>query len=294
MWFSLHGAVIWGTETHYAAQQLGMAAKACYLPLTLCLGETVNPLNFPVVLPAFIGFGIATISGVAAVFTRRRTLAVLLLIQVAIVFLSSLAFAAIGAKHLTILLPALWGLIAIGLLSLRAKWLGWLCGALILATMCASLFNYFTNRQFADADMVTPWREIAAAVERSEKPGDALIIGYQPDRGVFDIFRRYYRGKLEPQYLDFPNWQGHLTRELKEHHRAWILLHDTDPWQKMEDLSNFGRASHIVFLQTFQIREHTQALVKAGFIFGAPDDMLGMFQSPLYRLYLLEGSALNF
>lgn len=286
MWYNLRGAVTWGAQTQYTAQQLGVWAKACYLPLTLCLGETVNPLNFLVVLPAFIGFGIATASGIAAVFARHRSLTVLLFIQVAVVFAASLGFSALGAKHLTILLPALCGLIAIGLLSLRAKWLCWLCGLLILATMTASLFNYFTNRQFADADMVTPWREMAATVERAEEPeepGDALIIGYRPDRGVYDIFRRYYRGKLNPQYLDFSNWRGQLTREIEEHRSAWILLHDSDPWKEIEAWINNQR--DVCSMTPFQMREHTQPRLKAGFIFRTPDDMKGMFESPLYRLY---------
>ncbi len=287
MWYSARGAMTWGAQTQYTAQQLGGWAKACYLPLTLCLGETVNPLNFPVVLPALIGFGLAAASGIVSVFARRRSLAALLFVQVAAVFAASLAFSALGAKHLTILLPAWCGLIAIGLLSLRAKWLGWLCGLLILATTIASQFNYFTNRQFADADMVTPWREIAATVERSERPGEALIIGYHPDRGVYDIFRRYYHGKLNPQYLDFSDWRGQLTRELKEHGSAWILLHDSDPYDKIEAWISSQRCGFS--LTPFQMREHTLARLKAGFIFGAPEDMERKFESPLYRLYRVTG-----
>jgi uncharacterized membrane protein len=52
MWYSAVGAMTWGSQTQYTALQLGLLAKICYLPLTLCLGETVNPLNFPVVIPA--------------------------------------------------------------------------------------------------------------------------------------------------------------------------------------------------------------------------------------------------
>jgi hypothetical protein len=280
MWYNLRGAVTWGVQTQYTAQQLGTWAKACYLPLTLCLGETVNPLNFPVVLPALIGFGIATASGIVAVFTRRRSLAVLLFVQVAAVFAASLAFSALGAKHLTILLPALCGLIAIGLLSLRAKWLGWLCGLLILATTLASQFNYFTNRQFTDADMVTPWREIAAAVEKSEQPGEALMIGYHPDQDVYKVFRRYYHGQLNPQYLDFSGWRGQLTRELSKDRTGWLLLHDSDPWEEIEA---WMKVQHYSFtLTTFQMREHTLTRLHAGFIFHAAP---GKFESPLYRLY---------
>ncbi len=288
MWYSAVGAMTWGSQTQYTAQQLGTLAKICYLPLTLCLGETVNPLNIPIVLPALIGFGVAVFAGIATALARRRSLAVLLFIQVAVVFLSSLAFSAIGAKHLTILLPAWFGLIAIGLLSLRAKWLGWLCGLLILATVTASQFNYFTNRQFADADMVTPWREIAATVERSERPGEALIIGYHPDRGVYDVFRRYYHGKLKPQYLDFADWEGQLTQELRSHRGVWILLHDSDPYDKIEALVGSGRPA-MYRVTPFQMREHTLKRIEAGYIFGAPDDMKRMFETPLYRLYYVIG-----
>ena len=289
MWYSAVGAMTWGSQTQYTAQQLGTLAKICYLPLTLCLGETVNPLNFPVVLPALIGFGAAIFGGIVAVLARRRSMAVLLFIQVAVVFLSSLAFSAIGAKHLTILLPAWCGLIAIGLLSLRAKWLAGLCGILILATVTASQFNYFTNRQFADADMVTPWREIAATVEDLEKPGDALIIGYHPDQGVYEIFRRYYRGKLKPQYLDFTDWQRQLTQELRSHRGVWILLHDSDPYDKIEALMG-TRPPAIYSVTPFQMREHTLKRVEAGYIFGEPDDMKRMFETPLYQLYYVIGS----
>jgi len=297
LWYSLIGAVTWSTQTRYTALQLGVWAKTCYLPLTLCLGETVNPLNFPVVLPAFIGFGVALASGIIAAIHKRRALAVLFLVQIAVVGAAALGFSAIGAKHLTILLPAWCALIAIGMLSLRPKWLGWACGALVAATTLASLFNYFADRQFADADMVTPWRQIAATVERSEKVGDALIIGYHPDRGVYDIFRKYYRGKLEPQRLDFSDWRKQLTRELLARRTVWLLLHDSDPWPDIErwmdnptlEASGSGAPHSTGFeMKPFQIREHTLTRLQAGFFFRAPP---GQFQSPLYRLYRIPSPS---
>jgi hypothetical protein len=285
MWYSARGAMTWSAQTLYTAQQLGTLAKVCYLPLTLCIGETVNPLNFPVVLPAFIGFGIAIFSGVVAVFARRRSLGVLLFIQVAAVFAASLAFSALGAKHLTILLPALCGLIAVGLLSLRAKWIAWFCGLLILATTLASQFNYFTNRQFADADMVTAWLEIASTVERSETYGEVVIVGYRPDHGVYDIIRRYYHGDhdLQVQYMDFAHWRRQLTRNPKQIASFWMLLHDSDPWEEIEA---WMKAHGYTFtLTTFQMREHTLARLRAGYFFHAPP---GEFESPLYRLYHVQ------
>ncbi len=284
MWYSARGAVTWSAQTQYTAQQLGVWAKVCYLPLTLCLGETVNPLNFPVVGPAFIGFGVAIFAGIVAVLARRRSLAVLFFIQVAVIFLAAVAFPAVGAKHLTILLPASCGLIAVGLLSLCSKWLGSLFGLLILATTVASQFNYFTNEQFADADMVTPWREIAATVESAENfPRDVLIIGYRPDHGVYDAFRRYYRGKLNPQYLDFSDWRGQLTRSIARSGTCWLLLHDSDPWKEIEIWLISQRYTWA--LTPFQRREHTLMRLQAYLGIKAEAE----FQSPLYRLYRVKG-----
>ena len=281
MWYSARGAVTWSAQTQYTAQQLGMLAKVCYLPLTLCLGETVNPLDFPVVLPALVGFGIAIVAGIAIVLARRRSLAVLLFIQVAVVFLLSLAFPAIGAKHLTILLPAWCGLIAVGLTSLRPRWIVWLCGALILGTMLLSLLNYFTNREFADADMVTPWRKMAAVVQEYENPvGGHVIIGYEPDQGVYDIFRRYYRGHEPITYLDFHNWQAFIQRELAG---GWacILLHDGDPWQEIEAWLRTKREWEVTRVP-FQEREHTLKELREGW------HSIGKYRLPLYRLYIVR------
>jgi hypothetical protein len=70
--------------------------------------------------------------------------------------LAALAFSAVAAKHLTVLLPAWCGLIAIGLLRFRRGWLGPICGLLIVGTTLASLFNYFTDRQQRDVGTKHP------------------------------------------------------------------------------------------------------------------------------------------
>ena len=211
-----------------------MAAKACYLPLTFCLGETVNPLNFAIVPVAFLGFGATMAAALFHILRRRSRLGIFLLVQVVVIYVLALCFSAAAPKHLTILLPAWCGLLAIGLVRLRICWLRSACALVVLAATSASLFNYYAGREFADADMVTPWREMAAAVEKSERPAEALIVGYRMDRGAYDMFRRYYRGSLAPEYLDFKDWRGHLARELKGGQTVWLLLHDGDPHADIE------------------------------------------------------------
>jgi len=278
--FSLAGAVQFGAETTYTAQQVGRVAKACYLALTLCLGETVHPLNPWVVPAALVGFGGAMAMGLAHVLRRRHALGVLLVTQVVFLYGAALLFPAAAPKHLTILLPAWCGLLAMGVGRTKAQRAALACALLMAGTTGASLFNYYTGRQFHDADMVTPWREMASAVEESERPGDALVIGYRMDRGAYDMFRRYYRGRLRPEYLDFQDWRGHLDAALSRG-RVWLLLHDGDPWREVEAwLKSRG---YPFSLTPFQEEEHTLRGLREAGLRG-----IRKYRSPLYRLYRIE------
>ena len=277
--FNFRGAAQFGAETAYTARQLGVAAKACYLPLTFCLGETVNPLNLTVVAFAFLGFGATMVGALRHISRKRNRLAVFLLVQVVVVYVLALCFSAAAPKHLTILLPAWCGLLAIGLVRMRVCWLRSACTLIVLATTFTSLFNYYSGREFADADMVTPWRDMAATVEGSERPGDALIVGYRMDRGAYDMFRRYYRGALAPQYLDFVRWQEQLGGELKAGRRVWLLLHDGDP--RREIVAWVAGQGSGVYVRFFQMEEHTLQWIRDGF--GDREE----YRSPLYGLFLL-------
>ncbi len=309
------GAVAWGSETTYTARQFGLAAKACYLPMTFCLGETVNPLNLWVVIPAFLVFGIAGVYGaVRTIRSRRAACAVparrgvacyapttacafgvtayapgfrrpmmlFLLLQIAAVYGFGLCFSAAAPKHLLVIVPAWLTFLAISLGAMRKRRVAVTLAGVMLIVSAVSLFNYFTNRQFADADMVTPWRQIAGVIERGAAPGDPVLIGYRPDRGVYDIFHRYYRGRpLHSEHVDFGDWQRQFADALRTHRTVWLLLHDGDPWQEMEAwLCEQGTQFTLL---PFQEEEHTLARLRAGWGAGAKE-----FTSPLYRLYRIS------
>ena len=291
MIFSFRGAVIFGVETQYTAQQSGRLAKACYLAFTLGVGETVHPLNFSVLIPAFIGFGAAGIWGLARAVRRRSNIAVLLLVQLLLAYVVALWFAAAAPKHLTIILPALAAILAVGLAGIRLTWRRWVLTALVVVSMGASILNYFGGREFADADMVTPWREMVAKVKASEDPNDVLIIGYRPDSGAYDMFLRYYRragGTLEAKCLfadkqkgkdESGVWKDALGHELWSERRVWLLLHDGDPWDKVE---HWLRENGYHFeLTLFQEEEHTLQGLQEGL------SAVGKYHSHLYRLYLI-------
>ena len=273
-------AVSWGSDTAYTARQFGLAAKACYLPMTFCLGETVNPLNLWVVIPAFLAFGIAGVYGVVRSVRFRRPMMLFLLLQIAAVYGFGLCFSAAAPKHLLVVVPAWLTFVAISLGEMRKRRVAAALVGVMLIVSAVSLFNYFTNRQFADADMVTPWPQIAGGVERGAAPGDALLIGYRPDRGVYDIFRRYYRGPLHPEYVNFEDWQRQFDEALRTHRTVWLLLHDGDPWAAVE--AWLGERGTRFTLLPFQEEEHTLARLRAGW---GPK---GEFTSPLYRLYSLQ------
>lgn len=279
--YSMPGAVEWSVETQYTARQFGLLAKAFYLPLTFCLGETVHPLNLWVVIPAFVGFGIAIVTAVLMTLRRRKPILLLALLAVMVPYGMGLFFDATASKHLLILLPFWFILAAAG----AGWWLRppriWQMGAGILAlmigTMTASDANYFGNRQFADADMVTPWRQIADTIEQSAEPNEIIVIGYRPDPGAFDMFNRYYTGNLPVRWLKFDDWRGDIAGALEQHGSVWLLLHDGDPWEDAEVWFNDIRTPYTMV--PFQEEEHTLRGLREGW------RNAGKYRSPLYRLY---------
>ncbi len=279
--FSLVGAVQFGAESTYTAQQVGRLAKACYLAFTLSLGETVHPLNLWVVPTGLLGFGAAMTAGLVHIVRRRSAFGIFLLIQIAVLYGAALMFPAAAPKHLTVLLPAWFGVLAMGLTRWRARRAALASAVLIVATMCVSLSNYYADREFHDADMVTPWREMTSAVQESEQPGDGLIIGYQMDRGAYDMFRRYYKGALNPEYLNFTDWRSHLRTSLNRSGAVWVLLHDGDPWADVE--SWLRQEGHESSMTPFQEEEHTLQGLREEGLRG-----VGKYSSPLYRLYIVR------
>ena len=267
-----------------------MFAKLLYLPFVFSVGETVHPLNLAIVPAAFVGFGGLFATGARTLWRRRDEAALFLATQFVVVFVLGLFFAAAAPKHLSIILPAFCMILAAGVagsgkkmkmparkqvvrVSLRAALV-----VLAVVTSAGSLVNYFVDREFHDADMVTPWREIVEQVRTNEHKDDALIIGYRGDRGIWRMFRRYYRGRLDPVYLDFGDWQGQLGSALKGRPRVWLLLHDTDPREEIKKW--LGERAAVV--GRYQYEEHTLKGMREGL------GSIRNYRSYLYKLYLVK------
>ena len=110
-------------------------------------------------------------------------------------------------------------------------------------------------------------------VASSEDPGEALFIGYRPDRGIYDMFGRYYHGKLTPEYL----YEGDpLDAALEAGRGVWVLTHEEgDDWESIEAVL----AEHEAWKMGFQIEEHTLRGLREGL------RQAHKYKSPLYRLY---------
>lgn len=300
MMFSLKGAVAWSQETTYTAQQLGKLYKIAHVAMALCVGETVHPLN-PIIVPAAIlGFGAAMFFGIHYALKRRRGIPAFLAVQALVGFAVALYFAAAAPKHVTTLLPAWFGLMAVGLVHARRKKTAILCACLIGFSMLASDLNYAARREFADADMVTPWRAMAKRIEKElpQSPNTArVLIGYQPDRGAFDMFNRYKPEQMKTEPLDFTAWQAHISHTLQNSKSLVLLLHDGDPWEAIETW--LARKSYSFQLIPFQEEEHTLKGLREWRGTCGPcliRDLPSLpayahkYRSPLYRLYIIEPS----
>ena len=289
MIYSLPGAAQFGTDTVYRARQFGVFAKLLYLPFVFSVGETMHPLS-PILAPfAFLGFGGLFFCGVWKLWRRGDEATLFLAVQFGVVFLVGVLFVAAAPKHLIVILPVFYMIVASGVegLTRRPRWPGHrrvllpavrnLLMALALAAMIGSLVNYFLDREFHDADMVTPWQKMAALVRAGEKRGDIVIVGYHADGGIYRMFRRYYRGRRPVVHLAFSDWRGHLADALKQHRSVWLLLHDTDP---REAIVQWARQHAVIYSTVgFQMEEHTLQGLQAGW------GHLREYRSFLYTLY---------
>jgi hypothetical protein len=115
-------------------------------------------------------------------------------------------------------LPFYLGLVGIGLLSLKNKFLRIASAAIITAAFAGSTLNYFADREMHNPIYELPAKEIVADVERETQPGDAIV--FAPD-SVYG----YYENPSDPRPAlrtdDFGNALSAIQRQ--KYPRVWLV-----------------------------------------------------------------------
>jgi len=227
LWFKLNGE--WdGALTTYSSSTFGYFIKTAYFFYSFTLGQTVYPFNLYIVVPLLVTF-IVFIYGVIYLLSEHDQYKKIILFWVFIPFIIGMFLPLYAPRQFLVSLPAFCLILSIGIIKMKYIWLKAFVLTVIIFAFLYSNYNYFTNRQYFDVDMVTPWREIAKDVSKKEETSDAVILGR-----LMEGFPHYYRGIL-PIYRINPFDSPEQIKQYGEKHKhLWILLHSERPRDNFE------------------------------------------------------------
>jgi len=185
-----------------------------------------------------------------------------------------LLISAFAPRQLLTILPPFYVILTLGILRHRLFFRVLFLSLLILFSSI-SLGNYFTNREYMDVDMITPWRQIIKVITEGSRKGDAVVLGSFPEE-----FNHYYSGKLKVYVLNGDNLQEELSRIFSQHSRAWVLL-TVRPWRQ-EAKDWLEKKTKVRMEKNYLLEEHTLEGLKKGL------SNIHEFKSFTYTLYLCE------
>jgi hypothetical protein len=272
-WLSYHlPYLLSGKErlTTYFSSQFGLPVKILFFFYSFSLGETVYPFNLALVVPAALIFSIIFLTGL---FKSVR----LIIFYFFIPLLLGLAIPACAPRQLIIILPAFYIILACGALAYHDK-VKRTIGILLISSFSAvSSLNYFTNREYLDLDMVTPWKEIVIDINTTAMTGDGIILGIIPGhRG----FYHYYKEGLPVYVMGTENSSHQLSNLLGQHLRVWVLLAENPSLQETEKW--MMENTNILHGKGYLYQEQTLKGLKEGF------KNIHKYKSYLYKLYLCQ------
>jgi len=262
------------SSTPYYSSQGGKLLKLLFLPYSFIAGLTLNPFHLYLTIPAAIASLYLFLLGVKDAKT-------LILFAFFIPFIGGWKIPAVSPKHVIYLLPPFYLVISWGVCKKGVGKLKILILALLLPAVMLSLFNYFQGKDFADASMVTPWKEIGKTIEVREEKGEIILIESDikfPYGMRVKLFQRYYKGKLPVKVLDY-TWNPQKIREISQgFERVWVLLYDEGEPEKFRKF--MSKEGKILFFKGFQWETHTLKGLKEGW------KSRNKYSSYLYELYL--------
>ncbi len=166
---------------------------------------------------------------------RTRTagflLAGYLFLPVVIIFVFSFVLPVyMNSRHLILISPAFYLLIAVGLTRWRGRvaWIAIVGALIMLGGMCFSTYNYFYNPNY-DKDHHRQWGEY---LRQQVRPGDIVVVN--PPH-IADLYQ-YYAASDVP-WIGLPLLSGsrqdteaRLEELLQQYDRVWLALSRTPPW----------------------------------------------------------------
>ena len=263
-----------GALTTYTSATFGYFIKAAYFFYSFTLGQTIYPFNLYIVVPLLATF-IVFIYGMIYLLREHDQYKKIILFWLFVPFIIGMFLPLYAPRQLLVSLPAFCLILATGIVKMRYAWLKWIIGAVIILTCAYSNYNYFTNRQYFDVDMVTPWREIAKDVSKKEETSDAVILGR-----LMEGFPHYYRGALPIYRIDPFGSPEQIKQYREKHKRLWILLHSERPRENFEQWMTEN--GEIILTKKYLYEENTLKGLRESF------KNIHKYHEYKYKLYLFK------
>ncbi len=282
----------------YYCSMFGRWVKMLFMLFTFSIGLTVYPWNFKIVIPAVIGFSYPFVLSIRY-FLHRHSRHInghlLIVLPFMVPLLIGILNPACAPRQLLGSLPFFYAIIATGIFEIRRTWVKAAVSVLIFIVSLLSLQNYFTDQEFVDVDMITPWNRIAEDISTSAYDTDNIILVtlyptnfyhyYKgPSKIVYQIpdswhtkYPEIYRGEFVIHQLE--GYEDFKT-VLEKSPRAWVLVVDNckmsktaEDWLKHKNAAARGK---------YQLEEHTLKGLRESWA------NRHKYRSYMYRLYLYE------
>lgn len=274
LWLKLTGE--WAPYlSTYSSSTFGYLIKTTYFFYSFTLGQTVYPFNLYMTVPLLAVFFIIFIYGTIDLLRRHGQYRKIILFWFFIPFIIGMFIPACAPRQLLMILPAFYVILATGIVRMKYVWLKWIVGAVIILACAYSNYNYFTNRQYFDVDMVTPWRAITDEITVNEQKDDVVLLGR-----LMECFPHYYRGNLPIYRINPFDSPEQIKRYGEKHKQLWILLHSERPRENFEQWMREN--GEIILIKKYLYEEDTLKGLRESF------KNIHKYYEYKYKLYLFK------
>ena len=274
LWFKLTGE--WAPYlSTYSSSTFGYLIKAACFFYSFILGQTVYPFKLYITIPLLLIFFGVFIYGTIVLSKKYNQYKKIILFWVFIPFIVGMLMPACAPRQLLLILPAFCVILATGIVRMKYAWLKWIVSAVIILASLYSNYNYFTNRQYFDVDMITPWRKITDEVAVNEQKNDAVILGR-----LMEGFPHYYRGVLPVRRINSTSSPEQIRGYVKKYKRLWVLLHSARPRENIEQWMK--KNGEIMLTKRYLYEENTLKGLSEGL------KNIHKYHEYKYKLYLFK------